>query len=140
MLRPILATAFIVLLFATAAFAGYWGPHTKDLTALSRGIVLFTYYAMFWTCLALGWAHFVLTYCQPGQRWRMWWRMMAGFMGFIAVLALWALVMLWLLRPLVGDTISKVIYFGGVFACVQMLFRHLQRRKKHECNTASARC
>jgi len=134
MLRPILATAIIVLAFASGALAVYFQAHKEELTPIGRRVVLVSFVGLLWTGLPLG-AALGLTYLPPGDRLsrgdrlQKWWRVVASATCFIAVVCLFALAVYWLLQPLVGEPISTLAYFGVSGICVHLGIKRLQRPK-----------
>ena len=129
MLRPILATAVIGVVFASGALGGYWGAYNETLTPAGRRFLLIAVLALMWTGLALGTAYAALFYLPPGNRWQRWWRVMAGLTCFYAVVGLFALAEKWLLQPVVGEPIGTLVYFGVLGICVHLCLKRLQRPK-----------
>ncbi len=129
MLRPILATAIFVLLFAGVPLLVYWDGHKEELTPIGRRLVLASFLGLLWVASPLGAAYAVVAYAPPGNHWRRWWYVTAGWTCFYAAIGLFALAVNQLLRPLVGETISHIIYFGGAGTCTLVLLKRFQRRK-----------
>jgi hypothetical protein len=128
MLRPILATAVIVLAFAGGAFSVYFQVHKEELTPIGRRLLLVSLLGLLWTGLPLG-AALGLTYVPPGNRLQRWWRVVAGATCFCAVVGLFALVVKWSLQPLVGEPIGTLVYFGVSWICVHLCLKRFQRPK-----------
>jgi hypothetical protein len=128
MLRPILATAVIVLVLAAGALAVYLQVHKEELTPIGRRLVVVSFLGLLWTGLPLG-AALGLTYAPPGNRLQRWWRVVAGVTCFYAVIGLFALAVNQLLQPLVGETIGQLIYFGVSGICVHLCLKRFKRPK-----------
>jgi|SRR5262245_10727980 len=130
MLRPLLATAIIVLAFASGALAIYFQAHKEELTPIGRRHVLVSFVGLLWTGLPLGAAYAVVAYAPPGNHWRRWWYVTAGWTCFFAGVGLFALAYKWLLLPLVGEPISTLVYFGVGGVCTHLLIKRAQRPRK----------
>jgi hypothetical protein len=130
MLRPILATAIIGVLFASGAFVGYGEAYKETFTPTGRSFYLVSVLALIWIAAPLGAAYSAVAYSPPGSRWQRWWRVTAGWTCFCGVAALSALAYKSLLRPLVGEPIGTLVYFGVWGVCLHLLLKRLQRPKK----------
>src|SRR5262245_29051526 len=129
MLRPILATAVIVLAFGCGALAVYFSAYKEELTPIGRRLVLVSFLGLLWTSLPLG-AALGLTYSPPGNRLQKWWRGVAGLTCFFAVFGLFALAVKWFLLPLAGEPIGTLVYFGVGGVCTHLLIKRAQRPRK----------
>jgi hypothetical protein len=129
MLRPILATAILVLLFGGVPLLVYLDAHKGELTPMGRTLVLSLFLGLMWIAALLGAAYGVVACAPPGNNWRRWWYVTAGLTCFYAAIGLFVLAVNQLLRPLVGETMSNLIYFGGTATCTLVLLNRIQRRK-----------
>jgi hypothetical protein len=129
-LRPILATAIFLLLFAGVPLLVYWNGHKDELTPLGRSCFLASIVALISIGWPLGAAYSVVAYAPPGHHWRRWWRVTADWTCFVAGFGLFALAHQWLLLPLVGEPIGTLIFFGVGGGCVLLLLKRAQHLKK----------